>query len=204
MSVKITDTPQWAPGAISDPTKGNSGSVPVTINKVRAMNSLSKFSSEQPGRYAAYAVDNSSGTIWEPLPTDSLPSLTIELSPATRFDVVQLFTIDGARLMFNGGHRGFGRPASGTAQRSPLPDVYQYKIEVSTDGLTFTTALDQTQNTISRNTIFEEIPPVKCRFVRLTLTNWPKTNPLVIIEFTLFGQSAGSLPAAVAIPVMHN
>ena len=60
--MNITDVPQWAPGAISDPTKGNSGSIPVTINKVRAMNALSKFSSEQPGRNAAYAVDNSSGT----------------------------------------------------------------------------------------------------------------------------------------------
>jgi hypothetical protein len=200
MSVNITETPQWAPGAISDPTKGNSGSVPVTINKVRAMNALSKFTSEQPGRYAAYAVDNSSGTVWEPLPADSLPSLTIELSPATRFDVVQLFTIDGARLMFNGSRRGFGRPAAGSPQPSPTPDIYQYKIEVSSDGKTFTTALDQTQNSLSRNTIFDEITPVKCRFVRLTVTSWPKTSPLGIIEFTVFGKPADSLPAQEPIP----
>ncbi|HEX2935291.1 MAG TPA: family 43 glycosylhydrolase [Bacteroidales bacterium] len=203
MSVNITETPQWAPGAISDPTKGNSGSVPVTINKVRAMNALSKFSSEQPGRYAAYAVDNSSGTVWEPLPNDSIPSLTIELSPATRFDVVQLFTIDGARLMFNGSRRGFGRPAAGSPQPSPTPDIYRYKIEVSLDGKTFTTALDQTQNTLSRNTIFDEITPVKCRFVRLTVTNWPKTLPLGIIEFTVFGKPADSLPAQEPIPEMR-
>ena len=105
MSVTVTDTPQWGPGAKIDPSKGNSGSMPVTINKVNAMNALSKFSSQQPGRDAAYAVDNSSGTWWEPAPTDSLPTLLIELSPATRFDVVQLFTIDGVRLMFNGGRR---------------------------------------------------------------------------------------------------
>ncbi len=198
MSVKITDTPQWAPNVVKDPTKGNSGSLPVTINKIRAMNALSKFSSEQPGRYAAYAVDNSSGTIWEPDPSDEQPTLTVELSPATRFDVVQLFTIDGVRLMFNGGRRGFGRP-SGNAQ-APA-DIYKYKIEVSMDGETYTTALDQTNNDISRNTIFEEIPPVKCRFVRLTMTDWPKTSPLGIIEFTVFGKAAGSLPAQVAIPV---
>jgi len=51
------------------------------------MNALSKISSEQRGHEAAYAVDNSSGTWWEPTPTDTLPDLTIELSPATRFDV---------------------------------------------------------------------------------------------------------------------
>jgi len=200
MFVKITDTPQWAPGAISDPTKGNSGSIPVTINKVRAMNALSKFSSEQPGREAAYAIDNSSGTWWEPAPTDTMPTLTIELSPATRFDVVQLFKIDAVRLMFNGGRRGFGFRSSST----PTPsDIYQYKIEVSMDGNNYFTALDQTNNTISRNTIFEEIPPVKCRFVRLVIMNWPKASPLGIIEFTVFGKPAEFRPAAVPIPDTH-
>jgi xylan 1,4-beta-xylosidase len=197
MSVKITDTPQWGPNVVKDPTNGDSGSLPVTINKIRAMNALSKFSSEQPGRYAAYAVDNSSGTIWEPDPSDEQPTLTVELSPATRFDVVQLFTIDGVRLMFNGGRRGFGRPSGNTP---PPADIYKYKIEVSMDGETYTPALDQTKNDISRNTIFEEIPPVKCRFVRLTITDWPKTNPLGIIEFTVFGKPAGSMPSQVAIP----
>jgi len=203
MSVKITDTPQWAPKANSDFSKDNSGSIPVTINKFRAMNALSKVSSEQPGHEAAYAVDNSSGTWWEPATTDTEPTLTIELSPATRFDVVQLFNIDGVRLMFNGGRRGFGRPSAATAPAPPAPDVYQYKIEVSTDGKTYIPALDQTNNSISRNTIFEEIAPVKCRFARLIVTNWPKTSPLGIIEFTIFGKPAGSLPAAVAIPVTH-
>ena len=196
ISVQVTDTPQWAPGAISDPTQGNSGSLPVTINKIRAMNALSKSSSEKPGREAAYAVDNSSGTWWEPAETDSMPTLTIELSPATRFDVVQLFTIDGVRLMFNGGRWGFFRRSS----TPPEPDLFQYKLEVSMDGETYITALDQTENTLSRNTIFEEISPVKCRFVRLTVTNWPRKSPLGILEMTVFGKASGFLPAAVAIP----
>lgn len=201
MSVKVTDTPQWAPGAVKDPAKGNSGSIPVTIDKMRAMNALSSFSSEQSGHYAAYAVDNSSGTWWEPAPTDTMPTLTIELSPATRFDVVQLFKIDGVRLLFNGGNRRLGM-LSNTAS-IPSSYVYQYKIDVSMDGKKYVTAFDQTKNTISRNTIFEEITPVKCRFVRLTMTNWPKAIPLGIIEFTIFGKPDGSLPAAVPIPDTH-
>jgi hypothetical protein len=170
------------------------------------MNALSKFSSEQPGHEAAYAVDNSSGTWWEPTPADSVPALTIELSPATRFDVVQLFNIDAVRLMFNGGRRGFGRPPVASVSTTPVgqsSDMYQYKIDVSMDGKTFIMALDQTKNTISRNTIFEEIPVVKCRFVRLTITNWPRTTPLGVLEFTVFGKPAESLPAAVAIPAAH-
>jgi xylan 1,4-beta-xylosidase len=199
ISVTVTETPQWAPGAVTDPVKGNSGSIPVTINKVRSMNALSRFSSEQPGHDAAYAVDNSTSTWWEPATTDTQPTLTIELSPATRFDVVQLFTIDGVRLLFNSGRMRFGRPTS-TASAQPSTDLYQYKIDVSMDGKIYDSVLDQTNNTLPRNTIFEEIPPVKCRFVRLTMTNWPKTTPLGIIEFTVFGKPADSLPAAVPIP----
>ena len=197
MSVEVTENPQWGPSSDISPDKGNSGSIPVTINKVNSMNALSKFSSEQPGRFAAYAVDNSSGTWWEPVPEDALPTLTIELSPATRFDVVQLFTIDAARLMFKGAGRWFGRSADN------ISDIYKYKIEVSMDGETYKTALDQTNNTISKNTIFGEFTPVKCRFVRLTITDWPKKNPLGIIEFTVFGKPANSLPAEVPIPVTN-
>jgi xylan 1,4-beta-xylosidase len=234
MSVKVTETPQWAPGVVTDPTKGDSGSIPVTINKLRAMNALSRFSSQQPGRDAAYAIDNHNGTWWEPETTDTKPSLTIELSPATAYDVVQLFTVDSMRLMFGGSRggfgrggfgrggarrvgasgRGFGRGAPGTAAPStgtkpttaetaptrPSTNAYQFKIEVSNDGETYTNALDMTENDISRNIIFEEIPPVKCRFVRLTMTNWPQGSPLGIIEFTVFGKPAGSLPAAAPIP----
>ncbi len=218
MAVKITDTPQWAPGAIKDPAKGDSGSIPLTINKMRAMNALSRASSEQPGRDAAYAVDNSSGTWWEPAANDAQPTLTIELSPATRFDAAQLFTIDSVRLMLNsrrgsGGGRGRGgqagtppatpaateQPAAAASDR-PAVNAYQYRIEVSSDGQTYTTALDQTTNVVSRNVIFEEIAPAKCRFVRLTMTNWPRATPLGILEFTVFGKPAGSVPAAQPIP----
>jgi len=196
MSVEVTETPQWAPGAVHDPSKGDSGSIPVTINKIRAMNALSKYSSQKPGRDAAYAVDNASGTWWEPAQTDTMPVLTIELSPATRFDAVQLFIIDSARLLFYGGPRVFGRRAQAVA--------YPYRIDVSTDGQTYVTALDQTGNTVPRNTIFKEIPPVKCRFVRLILTDWPQERPAGIIEFTVFGKPADSLPAEQPIPLTRG
>jgi len=117
---------------------------------------------------------------------------------------VQLFTIDATRLLFNSKRRGFGRrltAAVSNTPEQPVPEIYQYKIDVSLDGKTYITALDQTKNNISRNTIFDEISPVKCRFVRLTLTNWPKTAPLGIIEFTVFGKPAESLPAEQPIPI---
>jgi xylan 1,4-beta-xylosidase len=210
MSVRISDTPQWAPGASVDLSKSrDSGSVPVTINKVRSMNTQSRFSSQQPGRDAAYAVDNSSGTWWEPNPADAQPTLTVDLGPATRFDVTQLFTIDSVRLMFTGGGRRFGgQPETTsaaatnppTASALPPTRAHQYRIDVSTDGNTYVTVLDQSTNAVVRNTIFEEIPPTRCRLVRLTMINWPRVTPLGIIEFTVFGKPAGSLPAVEMIP----
>jgi xylan 1,4-beta-xylosidase len=214
MSVRVTDTPQWAPGVVANPARdGDSGSISVSINKVRAMNAKSRFSSQQAGPDAAHAVDNSSGTWWEPSPDDAQPTLTLDLGPATRFDIVQLVTIDSVRLLFTGGRR-FGGPRAPAAAASaeaattstsalPSTDAHQYRIDVPTDVDTHTTVLDQSANTVARSTIFEELPPTRCRFVRLTMTNWPRVTPLGIIEFTVFGKAAGSLPAEQPIPGRH-
>jgi len=108
---------------------------------------------------------------------------------------VQHFTVDGMRVMFAGGSR-WGGPRV-------LP-VYKYKLEVSQDGEKYVTVLDKTKNQVSRDTIFEEFAPVNCRFVRLTVTEWPKEFPLGVIDFTVFGYPDGYDPAAVATPVFSN
>jgi hypothetical protein len=48
--------------------------------------------------------------------------------------------------------------------------------------------------------LFEEIPSTQCRFVRLTMTGWPRTTRLGIIELTVFGRATESLPEAQPIP----
>jgi hypothetical protein len=205
-----SETPQWGPGAVADPARhGDSGSLPLTINKMRAMNSKSAFSSQRPGRDAAYAIDNSTGTWWEPAEDDKQPSLTVDLSPATEMDPLQLFAVDSSRILFSA-PRGFGRPpAPGAAPApasapapAPAPDgvvAHRYRIETSTDGIRFTTLLDKTQNAVTKYVEFDELPPTTCRFVRLTLTGWPRhaAAPLGIVEFTVFGKAvAPSNPAA--------
>ncbi len=192
MSCTVTDSPQPAPGHSTQP--GAKTSIPVTINKMVAMNALSKASSQQDGWPAAYAVDDYSGTVWRPAADDAQPQLTIELSPATRFDVVQLFQVDGMRILFGGGgRRGFG-------MRGAALPVYKYRLEVSLDGESYTTVLDRTANDVARDTFYEDFAPTRARFVRLTVTDWPKESPLGIIDFTVFGYPDGHLPAAVATP----
>jgi hypothetical protein len=68
--------------------------------------------------------------------------------------------------------------------------AHQYKIEASIDGDTYTTVLNKTDNRLTKYVEFEEIPPTACRFVRLTITDWPKvinTN-MWTMEFTVFGK----------------
>ena len=193
MSVTVTDSPQAAPGAAA-----RERSIPVTINKMNAMNALSKASSQEPGYPAAYAVDNYSGTLWRPAADDPAPQLTVELSPATRFDVVQLFSVDGMRVLFGGGgRRGFGFGGGS------LP-VYKYRLEVSMDGENYTVVLDKTGNETPRDTFYDDFPAVRARFVRLTVTDWPKESPLGIIDFTVFGRADGYEPAAVATPTYNK
>jgi xylan 1,4-beta-xylosidase len=191
-----SETPQWGPGAVADPARdGDSGSLALTINKMRAMNTKSRFSSQRPGHEAAYAADNSTGTWWEPAEDDAAPSITIDLSPATEFDPVQLFTVDSSRILFATGRIGYG--FGGTqATATPQPGAvtaYQYKIEASTDGMTFTTILDKTRSTTTKYVEFDELPPTICRFIRLIVTGWPhrENAPLGILEFTAFGKAAG-------------
>jgi hypothetical protein len=187
-----SETPQWGPGAVTDPARsGDSGSLPLTINKMRAMNSKSTFSSQRPGHEAAYAVDNSTGTWWEPAEDDLQPSITIDLGPATEFDPIQRFTVDSSRILFAAG-RGLRSPAA--APPAPNPNgvvAHQYKIEVSDDGKVYSTLLDKTRNTITKYVEFDELPPTSCRFVRLTLTGWPRNagTPFGIVEFTAFGKA---------------
>jgi xylan 1,4-beta-xylosidase len=195
-----SETPQWGPGAVADPARrGDSGSLPLTINKMRAMNTKSTFSSQRPGHDAAYAIDNSTGTWWEPADDDRQPSITVDLGPATEFDPIQVFTVDSSRILFSA-PRGPGRPGSPTtAPAAPAPTpapmegatAHRYRIDTSSDGKTFTTVLDKTQNAVTKYVEFDELPPTRCRFVRLTVTDWPRRapTPLGIVEFTVFGKA---------------
>ena len=191
-----SETPQWAPGLVADPVhNGDSGSIAVSVNKLRAMHGQSSFSSERPGHEAAYATDDSNGTIWQPAENDAQPTLTVDLVAPTEFETGQYFQIDSIRIEFATGSGG-PRMVPGAAPAGPRPAptgsaAFRYKIETSIDGKEFTTVLDKTNNEGTRYTEFDEIPPTRCRYVRLTITDWPHRagSPLGITEFTVFGKA---------------
>ena len=68
------------------------------------------------------------------------------------------------------------------------------------DGQEWRTALDQSGNQVPRNVLFDEIAPVECRYVRLTMLDWPRTSPLSILDFSVFGRATGYSPSQVPVP----
>jgi len=165
-----SETPQWAPGVKAEPWKDNdSGSIPLSEDKNYIV------SSEAPGRNAPYAVDNNSRTWWAPAENDEEPWVVFDLGSASR----QQFIIDSSRLLFLLPNR---------LKDDHVPTrARKYKIEVSSDGETFTTVVDKTKNDRDNAVEFDEIVPVRCRHVKLTITGWPKDLPCGVIEFTVFG-----------------
>ena len=89
-------------------------------------------------------------------------------------------------------------------QAAPALPVYKYKLEVSQDGENYVTVVDKISNSVSKDTIFEELKPTNCRFVRFTVVDWPKTSPLGIIDFTVFGYPEGYDAPEVASPVFSK
>lgn len=193
-----SETPQWAPGHVTDPARdGDSGSIPLTFGKTRGMS----VSSERPGREAGYALDNFNGTWWSPAESDPQPTLTIDLLAIPPFD--KPYTIDSSRIQFQAINTGVRPPAPARAGASApattsAPGLapfsgskaFRYKLEASEDGSQFTTVVDKSRNEITRYTEFDEYVPVRARFVRLTLTDWPRSasQPLGVVEFTVFGK----------------
>ena len=198
LTCNVTDTPQWAPGVIADPKKGDSGSIIISVGKT-TMSTGEGFpgaakiaTSAKPGRGPEYAIDDNTSTWWEPEDNDEQPSLMISLSPAVDRDRVQTFAIDGARILFGGG--------AGRGVRNAGLPVYKYKMEVSMDGKTWTTVVDQSANKTPRNVVFYEFAPVEGRYVKLTMLDWPKTGNFSILDFSVFGKATGWSPSQIPVP----
>jgi hypothetical protein len=188
----VTETPQWAPGVVANPVRdGDSGSIPVTVNKLRAMHQRGSFSSQRPGHDAAYAIDGSNGTWWEPAENDPHPTLTVDLSANTEFEDPLYFAVDSARIEFATGGRGMFGPPGGAQPPVTGSPAFRYRIEASRDGQTWETILDKTSDGVTRYTEFDELRPTVCRFVRLSITDWPHMpdTPLGVLEFTVFGKA---------------
>lgn len=165
-----TETPQWAPGVVADPTSGNdAGHMPLSVNRfVRA-------SSFAPGHEPVYAVDDYIRTWWEAGEESAPHWLEVDLD--------REWEVCAARTMF--ADRGLDYDAG------ILPGPYQYRIDGSLDGQQWTTLLDMSENTIDRHIAYDTFPTARARHIRLTILAAPAGIRPAIWEFTVFGRLPG-------------
>ncbi|NLD21001.1 MAG: discoidin domain-containing protein, partial [Bacteroidales bacterium] len=97
--------------------------------------------------------------------------------------------VDGLRILFGAPSAGYPRTPRGAQF---VPYIYKYKLEGSMDGEKWEVILDKSNNTESKNTIFDEVKPSECRYVKFTMIDWPKNSSLGIIDLTVFGKPAAS------------
>ena len=163
-----TETPQWAPGVKPNPALDNdTGSVPLTVNTYRI-----QASSSSPGRDPRYALDNNVHTWWSPKAGEANPWLAV--------DMARDYMVDSVRILF--ADDGLN------AAKGDVSGSYQYHLEVSSDGKDYKTVVDKSRNSDEQNIEFDEIAPVRARWVRITVTGTPKNLPLSVMEFTAFGK----------------
>jgi xylan 1,4-beta-xylosidase len=198
-----SETPQWGPGNTAKPWLGNdSGSMAVSIDRYSWA-----ASSSLPGRDAMYAFDNNVRTWWQPAADDAQPWLMLDLGCRNPTDPNQEFVVDSVRILFDAappehpnlvvdGHKGW-YPNAG---RGIAPATYPYKVEVSLDNKTFTTVADRTGNVKAQNVEFAEFAPVRCRYIKLTITAPPKAAPMAILDFTVFGKPASASGQTPRVP----
>jgi xylan 1,4-beta-xylosidase len=190
-----SETPQWAPGVTANPVRdGDAGSIPLTFGKTRGMT----VSSQRPGRDAGYALDNSNGTWWAPAEGDAQPTLTLDLLAIPPF---KPYAIDSSRIQFQALNIGLqtprppanGAPPAARPEDAPFSGskAFRYRIEASEDGQKWTTVVDKTGNDVTRYTELDQFKPAQARYVRLVMTDWPRSvaQPLGVVEFTVFGKS---------------
>ncbi len=164
-----TETPQFAPGAVADPfSRTDAGWSPVSVNR------FARASSHAPGHEATFAIDNEIRTWWEAEPEDAAPWIEVNLD--------RVWELRAARICF--ADRGLDY------EKGVLPGPYQYRIDVSSDGGSWTSLLDRTDNAVDRHIAYDILPAASAARARLTITGWPAGMRVGVWEFTLFAQVA--------------
>lgn len=162
------DVPQWAPGVLQRPEKGNATeAVGLTLFK------NTSASSYAPGHYPIYACDEALHTWWQPAEGDEAPCLAVHL--AGRFHV------SAFRVMW--------KDIGMDLKNGVLGGAYQYVIETATSEDDWKTVVDFSQNTTDLAVAYHPIDPVVANRVRIRILGAPKGITPGLLNFTAFGES---------------
>ncbi|MBQ9922192.1 MAG: family 43 glycosylhydrolase [Clostridia bacterium] len=168
---EVTDTPQFAPGALENPEKGNSaGLLPLTFME------RPTASSNAPGRDAIYACDDSILSWWQPAENDKAPEISFILGTATSYFV------HSVRLMW--------RDIGMDTDNGIFPGPFKYVIEYAADAgqKDWKTLVDASENTDDLCIDYRQFEPVVAYAVRLRILSAPEGITPALVSLTAFGR----------------
>ena len=162
------DVPQWYPGVMQRPEKGNATElVTLTIFKPTLT------SSYVDGHYPMYAIDEALHTWWQPEADDQEPTLAVNLQGS--------FHVSAFRVMW--------KDIGMDLQAGIRGGAYQYVIETSTDAKEWKTVVDFSHNQTDLSVAYHPIDTVLANFVRIRILGAPEGITPGLLNFTAFGES---------------
>ncbi|MBR5543233.1 MAG: family 43 glycosylhydrolase [Oscillospiraceae bacterium] len=168
----LTETPQFAPGVLENPEKGNSaGLLPLTFYQ------STEASSCAPGRASIYAADDNFLSWWQPEKGDTEPTLEIDLGAAKGYN------IEAMRIIW----RDIEMETLDGINPGPFKYVAEYKAPDSDEWKAF---VDASDNECDLCVDYRQFEKVTARYVRLRIVGAPEGITPGVCSFTVFGKCA--------------
>jgi len=170
------DYPQYVPGVVKDPSKGNGpGWMLLTLNK------SAQASSTLDNHPVSMAFDENIRTWWSAKTGNPGEWLQVDLGKVCRVDAAQVNFAD-----------------EGAQQHGHLKDGYGYVLQVSLDGNKWTAIVDRSKAPRDAPHDYVQLDhPVMARYAKLTNTHSPAEALFSVSGLRLFGSGLGHAPGAV-------
>lgn len=171
----VTELPQYAPGVLEHPEAGNDvGLLPLTVLTWPAA------SSEEPGREAFYAADESVFTWWQPKADDPEKSITFTLGAETAYNVEAL------RIIW--------RDINMETLDGIVPGPFRYVVEYADECVqgAWKILVDASENNKDLCIDYRQFDAVRAKAVRLRILGSPKGIEPGLVSLTVFGKCARS------------
>lgn len=166
--VNVSEFPQWAPGVLAQPERGNLAGLLPMNHRRRA-----RVSSAAPGRVGLYGVDDCMHTWWQPAEGDAAPWLEQDLG----IDA----TLAAVRVVW----RDLGLDYA--AGRVPGP--VRWRLETATADGPWQVAVDQTANAQDLLIDYRTFAGRTARRVRLSILGWAPGLGLGLTDLAVFGRA---------------
>lgn len=166
----VTDTPQFAPGVLPHPERGNdAGLLPLTFMQVP------EVSSAAPGRDGIYALDESILTWWQPQACDPEKTITVPL------DAELGYRVEAIRIIW----RDIGMEALDGITPGPFRYVVEYQRPQSD---VWEMLVDASENDKDLCIDYRQVRAVTASALRLQILGTPRGIEPGLCSFTAFGK----------------